>query len=503
LKIEEVRTSFTVYLIASELNRIEGIGESLGLAGYMVAGFGELTAAFSEFPSNPPHFVLFDALESQFDLAKAIQQVSVQLPESHIFLVTPLERRSVAAKFLEAGVYDLIYTPLESQTELIRALDRAAERDYFMYLNERLSEEAQDLDEISTESTTHPAEPKEAAEPAIHDGHLDYARRLFVKKTPDECLQHFMRSASAALDNCGIAYFKYIANRRVLMAAQSEGVHVEEFASVGVNFNEEDTQFKSSSLREPMEIKSLTDMVASVFGTQDFFLRTIDALGEIQGVLVFLHSPLEEANDRVLDAWILLLIKALNLLEADRRLHVTAIKDAGTDLLNRPNFIHRIQEEVSRSRRTSLPASLLIIAIDQYGQIFSQMGAEEASLIMRMVARILEKHSRTNDIVGRTGADEFGVLLPHTGHRGAMIKAERLRKTLQSADFTKVLKAFPHLTISVGVSEYPSHVRDADELMQSADEALYQVRQIGNKTCLSQPPENFKPDFVVDEKGAS
>ena len=47
MKIEEARPSFTVYLIASELSRLEGISESLGLAGYMVANFTELTAAMA------------------------------------------------------------------------------------------------------------------------------------------------------------------------------------------------------------------------------------------------------------------------------------------------------------------------------------------------------------------------------------------------------------------------------------------------------------------------
>jgi GGDEF domain-containing protein len=60
-----------------------------------------------------------------------------------------------------------------------------------------------------------------------------------------------------------------------------------------------------------------------------------------------------------------------------------------------------------------------------------------------------------------------------------------------------VLKSFPQITISVGVAEYPSMVRDAEELMQIADEALFQVRTQGNKTCVAKPPEGFVADFEV------
>jgi diguanylate cyclase (GGDEF)-like protein len=120
---------------------------------------------------------------------------------------------------------------------------------------------------------------------------------------------------------------------------------------------------------------------------------------------------------------------------------------------------------------------------------------------MRVAARVLEKHSRVNDILGRTGVDEFGLLLPHTSKEGAMIKAERLRMLMESADFGKVLHGFNHLTISLGVSEYPGMVRDSEELLQFADDALFQVRKTGNKTCVAKAPEGFQPDFMAQEKG--
>lgn len=502
MKIEEVRTSFTVYLIAGASERTGGLVESLGLAGYMVAEFNELTAAFSEFPSNPPHFLIFDAEEKKFNLAKAIKQVGAQLPESHIFLLTPLEKRAEAVPYLERGVYDLIYSPLLSPAELLRALDRAAERDYFMYMSERLAEAAPPPGAAGAEG-----EPGAGARADGGDGggaaEFKFARRIFAKKNPDDGLQVFMHSLSGVFDGCGVVYFKYIANRRVLVAALGENIGGIELGGMGVDFNDGDTSFKSSQLREPMGIPSFTAMINEVFGTGEFFAEPVEVMGEVHGLLVFLRARPEGALAEILTARLLLLGKALALLEAERRLHVVNVKDPGTDLLNRQNFIPRLQQEVSRSRRTGLPTSLLLIAVDQYSQILSQLGAEEAQIVLRMAARVCEKHSRVNDVMGRTGTDEFGIVLPHTGRRGALIKAERLRRVLGSADFSKVLSAFPHITVSIGVSEYPSLVRDADELMQSADEALYQIRRSGDRTCVAEPPEGFTPDFQVHEKDAT
>jgi len=497
LKIEEVRSSFTVYIIASELNRLDGISESLGLAGYMCASFTEVTSAFSEFPSNPPHMVLFDGEESKFELGKAVKQVGSQLPESHVFIVSPLEQREKNLPYLDRGAYDLIYTPVKSTTELLKKLDRAAERDYFMYLNERLVSEQQHQQPAAESGTSASAKAPAGAE----DFHMNYVRQLFEQRSSDDCMQIFMQSASSAFGACPAVYLKYIANRRVLMATQACALSGVEWNGMGVNFNESNEGFRTVHLREPGQIGEIQNMMREAFHAPAFVAFPVEALGEIQGVVAFLRDPMSDEENRMLQDWLMVLSRALSLQEAERRLHVITVKDSSTDLLNRQNFIARVTQEISRSRRTMTPVSLALLAIDQYGQILSQIGTEEAQTVLRMAARIFEKHSRINDVVGRTGADEFGILLPHTGRAGAMIKAERLRRIIESADFSRVLKSFPQLTISVGVAEYPSMVRDADELMQAADEALYQVRGEGNKTCVAKPPDGFVADFQVTDKG--
>jgi diguanylate cyclase (GGDEF)-like protein len=499
LKIEEIRPSFTVYVIASEPSRVEGLAESLGLAGYMVANFKDLSSAFSEVFSNPPHFVLFDAQEASFKLSRAIKQVVAQLPESHILIVTPIEEREKTVPMLEAGVYDLILTPLTSQVELVRALDRAAERDYFMYLNERLSE-----GQILGGDASPPDGPRlsEGGELAMELNHeTSFASELFQAKSSDEAISAFMRAASAAFGHCPVLFFKYIANRRVLMAGQAHKLDGFDLNGLGINFNEVNSNFRASQLRDPHGVNELQAIMAEVFNASEFVALPVEALGEIQGLVVLLRNDPDPAGQQKLQEWVFLLSRALSLVEAEKRLHSMAIKDPSTDLLNKANFIIKVRDEISRARRTNMAVSLATIAVDQYGQMVAKIGQEEAQTILKMVARIFEKHSRVNDVIGRTGPDEFGIVLPHTGKQGALIKAERLRMIIESADFSRVLKAFPEITVSIGVAEYPSMVRDAEELMQLADEALFQVRSKGNKTCVAKPPEGFKPDFEVREKG--
>lgn len=506
MKIEEVRTSFTVYLIASQLEQMGGVAEALRLAGYMTVSFSELSQAFSEFPSNPPHFLLFDAREKNFNLKKAIKQVVLQLPESHVFLLVDFKEREKVMPMLEDGVYALIYMPLIAPVELIQAIDRAAERDYFMYMNERLAEAAhhEPPPEISENSDVHPLPPipehtATQTKSQTSDLHLDFARKLFEQRGADEAIETYLSEASMVLNSAGVLYMKYLPNRRVLIAGSGKNINVD-LGGLGVDFNAAKGTFRVAQLRTPKEIPDLANMVEEVFGVSDFFAEPVEALGEVQGICVYLAPEPDGAQSAALENASALLGKALSLIESEKRMHVMNIKDPATEMLNRQNFISRIGQEISRSRRTLLPVALAVVACDQYGQIVSKLGHEDAQALLRMVAKIIERHSRVNDIVGRTGADEFGLLLPHTDRRGALIKVERLRRMIESADFSKVLKEFPNITVSIGVAEYPSMVRDAEELFSSADEALYQVRGVGNRTCVSKAPDGFVADFEVAAK---
>jgi GGDEF domain-containing protein len=83
--------------------------------------------------------------------------------------------------------------------------------------------------------------------------------------------------------------------------------------------------------------------------------------------------------------WAGILGKALSLLESEKRLHVMCVKDPSTDLYTRQIFIEKIQQEISRARRTSLPVSLALISVDQYGKMVSQVGQEESQTLLKMM----------------------------------------------------------------------------------------------------------------------
>ena len=88
-----------------------------------------------------------------------------------------------------------------------------------------------------------------------------------------------------------------------------------------------------------------------------------------------------------------------------------------------------------------------------------------------------------------------GIILPHASQKGALIRAERLHRQIE----TQAQKVFGlSISMSSGISEYPSHCATAEDLDRAAAKALeFVIKQGGNKVCLYKPESNFKPDFVV------
>lgn len=479
MKLSDLRPSFTVYLVGSNMAALDAVGKVVTEAGYLCLRFEDLTGAFSEVYNTPPHFIILDVNERRFDLNKAFVEVSSQLPETHLYLVAPLEQRPQIAEFYKLGLYDVLWTPPVSAREWVKALDRASERDYFMYMNEQLK---------NTDDKENTAV-----------GWMDFQKRIMARGTPNECLHDFLEFGSHLFGGCGALFLKYHTLRKVLTAAQALKLPNDQWKGVGVDFNTV-PDFRWTSLLDPQSVTPLKEMLAEVFEQSTFQAVSLEFARELSGVAVFFADrPTPDAVEKLGQTRDLVQI-VCSYLELNKRLHTVSSLDDSTNLMNRSHFVERVRSEVVRARRTEQPISLLTIALDSYGPVVSQSGQEEGQTLLKIFARIFAKHSRLNDILARNGVDEFAILLPDTDREGAVIKAERLRRMIEGGDFSKALKFATHPTISIGISEYPNLCRDADELLQTADEALYQVRERGNRVCVAKAPADLTPDFKVVKK---
>lgn len=180
-------------------------------------------------------------------------------------------------------------------------------------------------------------------------------------------------------------------------------------------------------------------------------------------------------------ALLLLAYAAMVVAREGRRTRDAAIRlstvDSLTGLFNRTFFFAAVAREIARSARTGRGFCLLMMDLDDLKAINDRLGHYEGDRILRGVGDVIAAGVRRIDTAARYGGDEFVVLLPETDPTGAYVLAEKIR--LGVRDLAINLPEASHPSISIGVVSYPGDGRTADELMISADNAMYVSKRAG------------------------
>lgn len=170
-------------------------------------------------------------------------------------------------------------------------------------------------------------------------------------------------------------------------------------------------------------------------------------------------------------------IERSELYEKTEKLKKVSITDYLTNLVNRRYFQRRLREEINRANRHQLPLSLMMIDVDDFKYYNDRHGHLAGDEVLKIIGQILLGTVRNIDVVARFGGEEFAVISPQTPKEEASILAERIRAEVH--DFYFMHGDFQpqgRLTISVGLATYPEDAKDLENLINSADKALYKAK---------------------------
>ena len=157
--------------------------------------------------------------------------------------------------------------------------------------------------------------------------------------------------------------------------------------------------------------------------------------------------------------------------EGQGELERLSVTDALTGLYNRRHLMGTLANEVQRSRRLRRAFSVLLADVDHFKQYNDTHGHLGGDAALVKVAEILRKMTRGVDSVARYGGEEFVVMLIEAPIATAAAVGERIRARVAAEEFSG-----GKMTVSVGAAEYPTHGDTPEELIASADAAMYEAK---------------------------
>jgi diguanylate cyclase (GGDEF)-like protein len=154
--------------------------------------------------------------------------------------------------------------------------------------------------------------------------------------------------------------------------------------------------------------------------------------------------------------------------------------DGLTELHNYRFFQQRLSIELNRAQRFNRPLSLIMLDLDDFKAFNDVYGHQSGDQALRKLAWLLQRSSRSYDLVARYGGDEFVIILPETGKKIAAEVAERIRGAVEKAAIEGEEPALDgHFTASLGLASFPEDATDQGDLIRKADLALYQAKTCG------------------------
>ncbi len=204
---------------------------------------------------------------------------------------------------------------------------------------------------------------------------------------------------------------------------------------------------------------------------------------ELGSLKVMRRKRFEPAEVEQIEALICCLIYPLRNALMYKKALLSAHTDQLTGLNNRTSFSQSLQHEWDLAKRYNAPFSLLMLDIDHFKKINDTYGHIAGDEALKTVAKTIKETIRDSDVAFRYGGEEFVVLLNNTSEPGASLLAERIRQNIANLVIA-VEGSTLSLTISLGTAIL-GESENGEELLQRADEALYQAKNSGRNRVFS------------------
>lgn len=152
-----------------------------------------------------------------------------------------------------------------------------------------------------------------------------------------------------------------------------------------------------------------------------------------------------------------------------------AITDDLTGLYSHGYFQAKLNEQIIAAKENDKPLSLLFMDIDYFKYFNDLYGHQEGDEVLKGIGDVLKSYSSKLYLPARYGGEEFTILMSETTEETAVAFAEKIRQNIETA-FVGKFPEISKITVSIGVSSFPSKAKNKEELIKYADDALYRAK---------------------------
>ncbi|CAM2737732.1 regulatory protein (GGDEF domain) [Legionella steigerwaltii] len=165
-------------------------------------------------------------------------------------------------------------------------------------------------------------------------------------------------------------------------------------------------------------------------------------------------------------------------------LRYQSMRDPLTGLYNRRYLEDFLLKQIHQAERTKSPLSILLLDVDHFKKINNSYGHDAGDAALKELGKVLQDDIRVGDIAARYGGEEFIIVFYDTDAETIKTRAESISHQISRLQIKYGAQHVGPITISIGISVYPTHGHTAEALIESADKALYFAKANGKNQVV-------------------
>jgi diguanylate cyclase (GGDEF)-like protein len=290
------------------------------------------------------------------------------------------------------------------------------------------------------------------------------------------------------------AFFFYHPERRTLSLAAGQGLPggVKPGLEIGLGegrlghaaesrraMDEADFRNLTPSVRRHLEMTAMRDVEAEV-------VAPVEDGQELVGLLCMASARSRRGDEKRLLRMVAELTGlATGYVNRLTRTQDDAERDGLTGVYNKRYFENRLAHEIHEAEERNQPVGLLMLDIDHFKNYNDRNGHLAGDTVLKELGLILGSSVRREDVIARSGGEEFVLVYPRAGKEATLRIAENLRRAVEAHDFRHGEgQPLGRVTISGGVACFPEDARSALDLQRVADRALYEAKAAGRNRIV-------------------